>query len=274
MSSARQIVVSGGFDDIRSRDLRFFEEAGKLGNLTVLLWSDQTIKRATGKPPKFALAERSYFLNAVRYVKRVISLDAHAKPDALPAVAELCPTIWADREPFANAAREKFCQDQNVLYRVFKAGELAGFPEPPPMPSEPGRKKVVATGCYDWFHTGHVRFCEEVSGYGDLYIIVGHDQNIRLLKGEGHPSLPQEERRYMVGSIKYVKQALISTGQGWLDADPEIRRLKPDLYAVNEDGDKGGKREYCRRLGIEYMVLKRTPAPGLPKRSSTGLRGF
>ena len=61
---------------------------------------------------------------------------------------------------------------------------------------------------------------------------------------------------------------------GWLDADPEIKRLRPDIYAVNEDGDKGGKREYCQKLGIEYLVLKRTPAPGLPKRSSTDLRGF
>jgi hypothetical protein len=43
---------------------------------------------------------------------------------------------------------------------------------------------------------------------------------------------------------------------------------------VNEDGDKGGKRDCCRKLGIEYLVLKRTPASGLPKRSGTDLRGF
>jgi hypothetical protein len=78
----------------------------------------------------------------------------------------------------------------------------------------------------------------------------------------------------MLGSIKFVKQALIATGSGWLDADPEIRRLKPDIYVVNEDGDQGGKREYCQALGIEYLVLQRAPAPGLPERSSTVLRGF
>lgn len=53
-----------------------------------------------------------------------------------------------------------------------------------------------------------------------------------------------------------------------------FRSIKPDIYAVNEDGDKGGKREYCAGLGIEYLVLKRTPAAGLPRRSSTDLRGF
>ena len=84
----------------------------------------------------------------------------------------------------------------------------------------------------------------------------------------------QAERRYVVGAIKYVTQALIASGDGWLDADPEIRQLQPDIYAVNEDGDKGGKREYCENMGIEYLVLKRTPAPGLPPRSSTNLRGF
>jgi hypothetical protein len=78
----------------------------------------------------------------------------------------------------------------------------------------------------------------------------------------------------MVGSIKFVKQVLISSGSGWLDAEPEIQRIKPDIYAVNEDGDRGGKREYCAKLGIEYLVLKRAPATGLPKRTSTDLRGF
>jgi cytidyltransferase-like protein len=133
---------------------------------------------------------------------------------------------------------------------------------------------VVVTGCYDWFHSGHVRFFEEVSTYGDLYVIVGHDANIRLLKGEGHPLLPQDERRYLAGSIRYVTQALISSGDGWLDAAPEFDQLKPDIYVVNEDGDKGGKREFCAQHGIEYVVLKRIPAPGLVSRSSTELRGF
>ena len=74
--------------------------------------------------------------------------------------------------------------------------------EPLPMPSAPGRKKIIATGCYDWFHSGHVRFTEEASGYGDLYVCLGSDANVRLLKGPGHPLLTQEERRYVVGSIK------------------------------------------------------------------------
>jgi len=268
----KQIIVSGGFDDIRSRDLRFLEECAKLGRLTVLLWPDAALERISGRPPKFPLAERSYFLNAVRYVDQVVEADGMMDFNSLPA--DLRADVWADYAPTANSSREKFCRDKKISYRVFEPDELKGFPEPPPMPSAPGRKKVVATGCYDWVHSGHVRFTEEASAYGDLYVCLGSDANVRLLKGEGHPLLTESERRYVVGSIKFVKQALITTGSGWVDADPEIRRLKPDIYVVNEDGDKGGKREYCEKLGIEYLVLQRAPAPGLPQRSSTGLRGF
>ena len=267
-----KIVVSGGFDDIKSRDLRFLEEAAKLGELTVLLWPDAVLHKLNGQAPKFPLAERNYFLNAVRYVGKVavadVAADFHTLPDNLRA------DLWADVETATNPAREKFAAENKITYRVFSADELKGFPEPPPMPSAPGKKKILATGCYDWFHSGHVRFTEEASAYGDLYVCLGNDANVRLLKGEGHPLLSEEERRYVLGSIKYVKQALVTTGSGWVDADPEIRRLKPDIYVVNEDGDKGGKREYCEQLGIEYLVLKRTPAPGLPPRSSTDLRGF
>ena len=267
-----QVVASGGFDDVTSRDIRFLEEAAKLGELTVLLWPDAVLEEVTCKPPKCSLAERSYFLSAVRYVSKVVKADESTNCDALPR--HLRFDVWADYEPTANPARQRYARGNKIAYRIFSVDNLKGFPEPLPMPFAPKSKKVVVTGCYDWLHSGHVRFFEEVSGYGDLYVVVGHDANIRLLKGEGHPLLPQEQRRYLVGAIKYVRQALISSGDGWLDADPEIRKLKPDIYAVNEDGDVGGKRDYCAALGIEYLVLKRTPAPGLPQRTSTALRGF
>jgi cytidyltransferase-like protein len=273
MSAQKQIVMSSGLDDLRARDIRLLEEAAKLGELTVLLWPDETLLRHTGRPPKFPLAERLYVAKALRYIARVVPLAPADDPNELPP-GENHPHVWVDEESAVHADRRNYCARHGIEYRVVTAPELSGFPEPPPMPSPPGRKRVIATGCYDWLHSGHVRFAEEASAYGDLYISVGHDANIRLLKGEGHPLFPQDERRYLVGSIRHVKQALISTGDGWLDADPEIRRLKPDVYAVNEDGDKGGKREYCEKHGIEYLVLRRSPAPGLQRRSSTDLRGF
>jgi cytidyltransferase-like protein len=273
-AETNRVVVTGGFDDIRSRDVRFLEEASRFGRLTVLLWSDERVATVTGQALKFPFLERSYFLSALRYVDRVVPTPASVSPDTLPDMDVAPAAIWVDAEESANEVRAEFARASGIAYKVLPEDELAGFPEPHAYVPAPGRKKVVVTGCYDWFHSGHVRFFEEVSAYGDLYVVLGHDANLRLLKGEGHPLVPEQERRYLVGSVRFVKQALISSGQGWLDADPEIQRLKPDIYAVNEDGDKGGKRPYCQQRGIEYLVLKRAPAPGLPARSSTNLRGY
>jgi len=43
---------------------------------------------------------------------------------------------------------------------------------------------------------------------------------------------------------------------------------------VNEDGDRPEKREFCRAHGLDYVVLRRKPHGGLPRRTSTDLRGF
>jgi glycerol-3-phosphate cytidylyltransferase-like family protein len=163
MSAEQQLVVSGAFDDLKSRDLRFLEESSKLGELTVMLWTDHAIQQFSGKPPEFPLAERSYFLNSVRYVTRIVTLGGSAMPDSLPEMPGLRPQFWADVETSSNPERERFCRGNNFAHRVFTAHELAGFREPPPMPSAPGKKKVVSTGCYDWFHSGHVRFAASSS---------------------------------------------------------------------------------------------------------------
>ena len=132
----------------------------------------------------------------------------------------------------------------------------------------------MVTGCFDWLHSGHIRFFEEAAELGDLYVGVGHDANLRLLKGDGHPLFTEAERRYMVQSIRHVKEAVITSGDGWMDAEPEIHHIGIDIYAVNDDGDKPEKREFCKQHGLEYVVLKRLPRPGLPPRQSTDLRGF
>jgi cytidyltransferase-like protein len=209
----------------------------------------------------------------VRHVTAVHKAEMPVSPDALPALKSARPELWVVEEKNDTPAKKVYCAAHGLTYRVLTARDLAGFPEPlPPPPSN--RPRVVVTGCYDVFHSGHVRFFEEVSELGDLYAVLGHDENIRFLKGPGHPLFAEAERRYMVGSIRYVRQALIASGMGWLDAEPEIAKIKPDIYAVNEDGDRPEKREFCQTHGIRYVVLKRRPKPGLTRRTSTDLRGF
>lgn len=270
------VVVAGAFDDPRSHTIRLLEEASRLGNLTALLLPDNPPDPGEEKPIKFPIEERLYLLNAVRFVDRVIVAPPGQAPDELPLQPTLNPDIWVVSEEDDSHGKKDFCRSHGISYRVMSRDELKGFPawkqaEPDGKPPHP---KVVVTGCYDWFHSGHVRFFEEVSELGDLYVIVGNDTNVRFLKGEGHPLFPQDMRQYMVQSIRYVCRAMITSGMGWMDAEPEIDLIKPDMYAVNEDGDKPEKRQFCLDHGIGYVVLKRTPKPGLPRRQSTDLRGF
>jgi cytidyltransferase-like protein len=269
----KRIIVSSGFDQAGSAGFRLLQEAAKLGEVHVVLWSDEAMRTVFNRVPVFPGAEREYVIRAVRYVTEVHVSRAEIDPDALPDPPSLKPDVWVVEEKNDTPAKRAFCAARGLGYRVLTRRDLAGFPLPP-LPPVPGKKRVVVTGCYDFFHSGHVRFFEEAAALGDLFVVVGHDENIRLLKGAGHPLFTEAERRYLVGSIRYVRQALISTGTGWLDAEQEIATIKPDFYVVNEDGDKPEKREFCRENGIQYVVLRRQPAPGLSRRTSTDLRGF
>ena len=272
----KTVTVTGSFDNLRSKHVRFLEEAAKCGSVHVALWSDETTQALEGRPPRFPERERLYLLQSLRFVDQVTLIRGTIEPDALPDLGafSLTPGLWTRIATLL--ASERMRKARGIAYRVIRNEELSGFPVPSFVPPaiDRARKRVIVTGCYDWFHSGHVRFFEEASALGDLYVVVGHDANIKLLKGDGHPLLSQDERLYMVHSVRYVHQAMISTGHGWMDAEPEIAILKPHFYVVNEDGDKPEKRAFCDQHGIEYVVLKRIPKEGLPKRESTDLRGF
>jgi cytidyltransferase-like protein len=276
-SRINSVAVTGGFDDIRSGHIRFLQEASRLGRLNVFLWGDALLQSISGKAPKFPQEERSYYLRAIRFVHRVLLVEGGANLNELPSVKGVRPTIWVVHEQEHTPEKQAYCQASGLDYKVVTEQELQDFPEYAPDRSndeKTPRKKVVVTGCFDWFHSGHVRFFEEVCELGDVYVVIGHDANVRELKGPGHPLFSEQERRYMIQSIRHVKQVLISTGHGWLDAEPEILRIKPDIYAVNKDGDKPIKREFCQMHGIKYVVLQRLPKAGLQRRDSTMLRGF
>jgi len=269
----KRVIVSSGLERLNSADFRLLQEAARFGELHVLLWSDEAIRALAGREPRYPQSEREYVIQAIRYVHSVHLSGSKVDPDSLPGSLTFQPDLWVVEQGEDRPAKQSFCAAAGIHCQIVSPGQLAGFPELPPGPPS-GRKKVIVTGCYDFFHSGHVRFFEEVAGLGDLFVVVGNDANVRLLKGAGHPLLTAEERRFTVGSVRHVRQALISTGMGWMDAEPEIARIRPDYYAVNEDGDKPEKCEFCRKHGIEYVVLKRLPKEGLARRSSTDLRGF
>lgn len=132
-------------------------------------------------------------------------------------------------------------------------------------------KKVFVSGCYDLLHSGHVEFFRQASQYGDLYVGIGSDKTI--LHYKNHKTVySEQERLFMVRSIRYVKEAYINAGSGILDFIPTLDIVRPDILVVNSDGGSEAKRQLCQEKGIEYVVLERDPHEGLEARSSTALK--
>jgi cytidyltransferase-like protein len=129
-------------------------------------------------------------------------------------------------------------------------------------------KKVLVSGCYDLIHGGHVAFFKTAAQYGKLYVAVGADSNLLLLKGKA-PYFSQDERVYMVNAIRFVEEAFIASGSGMLDFEPDMERIRPDIFIVNSDGHTSEKEILCKKLGVEYKVLERIPEEGLPARASS-----
>lgn len=133
------------------------------------------------------------------------------------------------------------------------------------------KKKVFVSGCYDMLHSGHVAFFKQAAAYGDLYVGIGSDATIEQLKHR-KTVYSERERLYMVKAIRYVTDAFINPGSGMMDFIDTIDKVKPDIFVVNSDGGSNVKREFCRKRGIEYVVLEREPDAGLQARSTTSLR--
>lgn len=131
--------------------------------------------------------------------------------------------------------------------------------------------KVFVSGCFDVLHSGHIRFFEDTSQYGYLYVSIGSDKTVEELKHR--KTLYNEyERLYMVSAIKFVYKAFIAQGSGKLDFAEELKQIKPDIFFVNSDGDNEDKRKFVESLGIRYIVRNRIPKDLLLVRSTTSIR--
>ncbi len=131
--------------------------------------------------------------------------------------------------------------------------------------------KVFVSGCFDLLHSGHIAFFQEAASYGDLYVALGSDKTVFDLKGRA-PVNNEDERLYMVESVKCVADAFVSQGSGILDFLPEFQAIQPNIFIVNEDGSTPDKQQLCQDYGVEYLVLQREPHGGLKPRSTTALR--
>jgi rfaE bifunctional protein nucleotidyltransferase chain/domain len=96
-----------------------------------------------------------------------------------------------------------------------------------------GGTVVLANGCFDVIHVGHVRYLEEAAAHGDLLVVaVNDDDSTRRLKGEGRPVMPAAERAEIISAMRFVDFVLIF---GDDTVDGVMRALRPDFHAKGTD---------------------------------------
>ena len=122
---------------------------------------------------------------------------------------------------------------------------------------------VLANGCFDVLHAGHVRYLEGAAATGDFLVVgVNSDAQVAALKGVGRPLLPQDERAEIVASLTAVDLVTIFD-------EPTVEKLlmaiKPDIHAKGTDytEETVPERDVVRSFGGRIAIV------GDPKDHST-----
>lgn len=126
-----------------------------------------------------------------------------------------------------------------------------------------GQRIVLANGCFDVLHAGHVRYLESAKALGDVLVVgINADEQVRRLKGEGRPILTAAERAELVASLESVDLVTIFS-------EPTVTELllalKPDIHAKGTDytAETVPERDVVRSYGGSVRIV------GDPKDHST-----
>jgi rfaE bifunctional protein nucleotidyltransferase chain/domain len=118
-----------------------------------------------------------------------------------------------------------------------------------------GARIVMANGCFDVLHVGHVRYLEAARNLGDVLIVgINCDEQTRRLKGEGRPLVPQDQRAEIISSIEAVDFVTIF-------AEPTVTQLllalKPDIHAKGTDYTEASvpERDVVRSFGGRVAIV-------------------
>jgi rfaE bifunctional protein nucleotidyltransferase chain/domain len=96
-----------------------------------------------------------------------------------------------------------------------------------------GRRLVLANGCFDLLHVGHVRYLQAARALGDALVVgLNSDAAVRRLKGPGRPLMTAGERAEIVGAIAGVDAVVVFEEDS---AEALIARLRPDVHAKGTD---------------------------------------
>ena len=118
------------------------------------------------------------------------------------------------------------------------------------------RKKIVlANGCFDFFHVGHVRYLAGAKMLGDCLIVaINSDEQVRNLKGENRPLMPELERAEIVSALIFVDYVTIFPEP---TVEELVRAIRPDFHAKGTDytTETVPEREVVREYGGQVAIV-------------------
>jgi rfaE bifunctional protein nucleotidyltransferase chain/domain len=99
-----------------------------------------------------------------------------------------------------------------------------------------GKIIVLAGGCFDILHAGHIKFLESAKKTGDvLFVLVENDANVKKIKGKDRPINHQDERSLVLSSLRFVDYVIsLEEIKSDSDYDKLVIGLKPDIIAVTK----------------------------------------
>lgn len=118
-----------------------------------------------------------------------------------------------------------------------------------------GRKVVLANGCFDLFHVGHIRYLQGAKAAGDFLIVaVNSDDQVIKQKGEGRPFMPENERAEIVAALRCVDLVTIFPEPTVTEV---IRAIKPDFHAKGTDytADSVPERDIVAEVGGKVIIV-------------------
>jgi D-glycero-beta-D-manno-heptose 1-phosphate adenylyltransferase len=96
-----------------------------------------------------------------------------------------------------------------------------------------GQQIVLANGCFDLLHVGHVRYLRGAKALGGkLIVAMNSDASVRQIKGEGRPFMPAQERAEIVAALSDVDAVVLFDEP---DVRALIREIRPDIQAKGTD---------------------------------------
>jgi len=128
---------------------------------------------------------------------------------------------------------------------------------------EKGARIVLANGCFDVLHVGHIRYLAGARALGDILVVgINSDRQVARLKGVGRPIMRAEERAELLAALQSVDLVTVFDEP---TVEALLLALKPEIHAKGTDytEDSVPERDVVRSYGGRVAIV------GDPKDHST-----